>query len=194
MSAPVMSKAGRYGVSCATAARRLDDHERVLRVERLQPPGGAHEPSGRIQSWPRKVARLVALVGAQAGVVLNVAVTCDSSCSRVEAWVPAPAAAGRGARRGRASSGAAGRAASSTARSAASCSSILPGSPLPVRMNVAPASAISFRPVTPFGAVPPSGAGWRARAGTPSRRRSAARPWLVDRDAAHGDSLADPAP
>ena len=44
MSAPVMSKAGRYGRQLRDrAARRLDDHERVVRVERLQLLVRAHE-------------------------------------------------------------------------------------------------------------------------------------------------------
>ena len=74
MSAPVMSKAGRYGIELRDGAPgSLDDHERPAGVERLELLVGPHEAGGREPELPaQRVRGLVgALPDAEAGVTLE---------------------------------------------------------------------------------------------------------------------------
>ena len=190
MSAPVMSKAGRYGVSCAT----------VLRGAWMITSGwfgssafsclaARTSPSGRIQLLPaERVARLVdALVGAEPGVILQ------RRRDRREHLLAGRRLLARRARRqvGQLAEvqpaqepGAA--AASSCARSAAICSSSCPAPqlPRPVRMKVAPASASSFSPSLPLGVLPPSGGPFESPSGktfAPPIRSAPVGPSIVTR-------------
>ena len=165
MSAPVMSNAGRYGVSSATVLiGRLDDHDRVIRVERLDPLVAAHEAGRAHPVVPAKrIARLVdALPREQRIVTLErVDDLRRAAASRDDGGSPALTSGRSGRSPSHASSGARPpprrRAPCARPRSARRRdSSSQPA--MPVRTNVTPAPASSAKPSAPVGVFAP-GAG-----------------------------------